>query len=113
MRKVVSLLVFATLLAGAFSLAYAIPAFADLKAVVTIICNAYTDTVVLVSMSSNSKKTFPVASDTFCTNFMVSMDALGWHVIHDMRTGGAWFDTRTVPDACTGSGCYELIFLHD
>ena len=80
MRKVVSLLVFATLLAGAFSLAYAVPAFADLKAVVTIICNAYTDTVVLVSMSSNSKKTFPVASDTFCTNFMVSMDALGWHV---------------------------------
>src|SRR5438876_9336864 len=99
MRKVVSLLVFVTLLAGAFSLAYAVPAFADLKAVVTIICNAYTDTVVLVSMSSNSKKTFPVASDTFCTNFMVSVDSLGWHVIHDMRPGCVWVDWKYVPVA--------------
>ena len=118
MRKVVSLLVFATLLAGAFSLAYAVPAFADLKAVVDAICDANTNTIVAVFATPNPSfgvsSGFGVGAD--CGLFMLFMDSNKWHVIHDMRTGGAWFVsvTPTPPAQCPlGHSCFELIFLKD
>ena len=117
MRKVVSLLVFATLLAGAFSLAYAVPAFADLKAVVDAICDANTNTIVAtfgpVAFGFPGSG-FGVGGD--CGGFMLFMDENKWHDIHDMRTGGAWFVsvTPTPPAQCPlGHACFELIFLKD
>jgi len=105
----------AALLTLTLSLAYATPAFADLKSVVTAICDAYTNTIVKAdgpSPSGPSTGTAFVGQD--CGGFMVSMDKAGWHVIHDMRTGGAWYVSVAVTGPCPpGDACYELIFLRD
>ena len=98
---------FAAVLTLALSLAYGTPAFADLKAVQTAICDAYTNTIV--------KADGPVVTCTgcgfLCTEFMVGMDQAGWHVIHDMRTGGAWWQGSSGAACPAGDACYELIFL--
>jgi len=116
MKKIVSLLVFVTLLTATFSLVYAIPAFADLKAVVDAICNADTNTIVATfgpSAFGFPGSGFGTGGD--CGGFMVFMDSINWHVIHDMRTGGAWYVSTSVTlGLCpVGHACFELIFLKD
>ena|SRR2546422_11711895 len=115
MKRVLSLLVFGALLTFALSLVYAPEASADLKRAETAICDAYTNTIVADSFSSFSTPSGGVSLvNSFCNEAMVTMDRAGWHVIHDMRTGGAWFDFNGVAGVCPVShACYELIFLKD
>ena len=121
-KRMLALVVFGTLLTFTLSLAYAPPASADLKAVVDAICDAYSNTIV-ATFGSPTPPTFGFPANGFgvgadCGAFMIFMDQNKWHVIHDMRTGGAWFDSSTTAlsvcrNATTGRACFELIFLHD
>src|SRR5436190_6418514 len=100
------------LVAGAL-LVNAPQASADLKSVFTAVCRASDD---IALTSSGPRPTFfPVCSVTpgvtDCKDLMVCMDQAKWHVIHDTRYGGAWFDPRVgfgTPDAF-----YKLIFQKD
>jgi hypothetical protein len=97
------------LLTLTLSLGYGTPAFADLKAVQTAICDAYTNTIV---KADGPVATCPGTScGAPCTDFMVFMDQAGWHVIHDMRTGGAWWQGSSTGACPAGDACYVLIFL--
>jgi len=107
-----TLAAFAAALTLALSLAYGTPAFADLKAVVNAICDADTNTI--VATFGPTAFGFPgtgagVGSD--CGGFMLSMDQAGWHVIHDLRTGGAWWQGSAGTACPQGDACYTLIFL--
>src|SRR2546430_11533336 len=45
-----------------------------------------------------------------CRTLMLCMDKAGWHVIHDTRYAGAWFDLRV---GTPGLPLYKLIFQED
>jgi len=45
-----------------------------------------------------------------CRTLMLCMDKAGWHVIHDTRYAGAWFDLRV---GTPGLPLYKLIFQKD
>jgi len=115
MKKAVSLMICGILLTISFSLVHASPAFADLKAAVNAICDAYTNGIVATfgpAISGFGGTGSGVGMD--CGDFMVFMDQNKWHVIHDMRTGGAWFDIFGTGGPCpSGHACFELIFLKD
>ena len=105
---------FAAVLTLALSLAYGTPAFADLKAVVNAVCDAYTNTIVATfgpTAFGFAGTGFGVGGD--CGGFMIFMDQNNWHVIHDMRTGGAWWQGSSGTVCPAGDACYELIFLKD
>src|SRR2546426_7226456 len=95
--------------------AHVSPAFAAFRAGVNAICDASTKG--MVGMSGPAVSGFGgtgsgVGMD--CGDFMVFMDQNKWHVIHDMRTGGAWFDIFGTGGPCpSGHACFELIFLKD
>src|SRR5207247_9801264 len=91
MKKAVSLMICGILLTISFSLVHASPAFADLKAAVNAICDAYTNGIVATfgpAISGFGGTGSGVGMD--CGDFMVFMDENKWHVMHDMLTGGAW-----------------------
>src|SRR5207247_9811890 len=93
MKKAVSLMICGILLTISFSLVHASPAFADLKAAVNAICDAYTNGIVATfgpAVSGFGGNGSVVGMD--CGDFMVFMDQNKWHVIHDMRTVGGVFD---------------------
>ena len=103
---------FAAALTLALSLAYGTPAFADLKAVVNATCDADTNTIVATFGPTGfgfAGTGFGVGGD--CGGFMIFMDQNNWHVIHDMRTGGAWWQGSSGAVCPAGHACYELIFL--
>src|SRR5438876_9724339 len=93
MKKAVSLMICGILLTISFSLVHASPAFADLKAAVNAICDAYTNGIVATfgpAVSGFGGTGCGVGVD--CGDFMVFMVQIKWLVIRDMRIGGAWFD---------------------
>ena len=102
------------LVAGAL-LVNAPQASADLKSVFTAVCRASNDEIITSAgpTTQPGKPTPAVCSPVFpnndCRTLMLCMDEAGWHVIHDTRYGGAWFDPRfTINDAF-----YKLIFQKD
>ncbi|OLC12340.1 MAG: hypothetical protein AUH29_16295 [Candidatus Rokubacteria bacterium 13_1_40CM_69_27] len=117
MKRMLALVGFGALLTFTLSLVNVPEASADLKRAETAICDAYTNTIVADSFSSFGTPSEGVSlAGSFCNEAMVTMDRAGWHVIHDMRTGGAWFDLSPLlgrSSVCDGDACYELIFLKD
>ena len=90
------------------------PAFADLKSVFTAVCIADDDTLITTSgpTTQPGKPTPEVCSfvPPECRTLMLCMDKAGWHVIHDTRYAGAWFDLRV---GTPGLPLYKLIFQKD
>ena len=90
------------------------PAFADLKSVFTAVCVADDDFLVAIAgpTTQPGKPTPEVCSPVppECRTLMLCMDKAGWHVIHDTRYGGAWFDPRV---GTLGTPLYKLIFQKD
>ena len=90
-------------------------ASADLKSVFTAVCRASNDEIITSAgpTTQPGKPTPAVCSFTpsDCRTLMLCMDDNKWHVIHDTRYGGAWFDPRvgTPP----GTALYKLIFQKD
>ncbi len=106
----------AGLVAGAL-LVNAPQASADLKSVFTAVCVADDDFLVTTAgpTPAFAKDGKPVAfcfspPESNCRSLMVCMDQAGWHVIHDTRYGGAWFDPRV---GTLGTPLYKLIFQKD
>ena len=93
------------------------PAFADLKSVFTAVCTANDDTLRKHSgpVPSFSPVCTGITDDvTDCKALMVCMDAAKWHVIHDTRYGGAWFEFfGSVLATPAGEARYKLIFQKD
>ena len=105
------------LVAGAL-LVNAPQASADLKSVATAVCRASDDLFITgagpATQPGKPTPAFcspaPLASD--CKALMLCMDQAGWHVIHDTRYGGAWFELfSTTP--ISGEARYKLIFQKD
>jgi len=90
------------------------PAFADLKSVFTAVCKADDDALITFAgpTTQPGKPTPEVCSSapSECRTLMLCMDKAGWHVIHDTRYGGAWFDPRV---GTPGTALYKLIFQKD
>ena len=93
------------------------PAFADLKSVFTAVCVADDDSLATTAgpTPAFAKDGKPVAfcsspPESNCRSLMVCMDQAGWHVIHDTRYAGAWFDPRV---GTLGTPLYKLIFQKD
>jgi len=104
------------LVAGAL-LVNAPQASADLKSVFTAVCVADDDFLVAIAgpTPAFAKDGKPVAfcsspPESNCRSLMVCMDQAGWHVIHDTRYAGAWFDPRV---GTLGTPLYKLIFQKD
>ncbi len=101
------------LVAGAL-LMTAPQAFADLKSVFTAVCSADDDALLESAgpTTQPGKPTPAVCSFTppDCRTLMLCMDKADWHVIHDTRYGGAWFDLRV---GTPGTPLYKLIFQKD
>ncbi len=104
MKRMLALVVLGALLTLGLSLVNPPQASADLKAVFTAVCGAYDDLVFTTSGPTPSN--FAVCSASDCRALMVCMDNSKWHVIHDTRYGGAWFDPLN-------GAYYKLIFEHD
>jgi len=91
------------------------PAFADLKSVFTAVCKADDDTIrAFAGPTTQPDKPAPAVCSSVplpsdCRGLMLCMDRNGWHVIHDTRYGGAWFEPTTPP----GEARYKLIFQKD
>ena len=89
-------------------------AFADLKSVLTAACRADDDALITFSgpTTQPGQPTPAVCSSVppDCRTLMLCMDRAGWHVIHDTRYGGAWFDLRV---GTPGTPFYKLIFQKD
>jgi len=94
-------------------------AFADLKSVFTAVCDAHDDHIpdggTQGPTPAFAKDGKPVAfcsspPESNCRSLMVCMDQAGWHVIHDTRYAGAWFDPRV---GTLGTPLYKLIFQKD
>ena len=89
-------------------------ASADLKSVFTAVCSADDDTLIEIAgpTTQPGKPTpavcFPVPPE--CRTLMLCMDKADWHVIHDTRYAGAWFDLRV---GTPGIPLYKLIFQKD
>ena len=90
------------------------PAFADLKSVFTAVCKADDDALITFAgpTTQPGKPTPAVCSfvPPECRTLMLCMDKAGWHVIHDTRYAGAWFDLRV---STPGTPLYKLIFQKD
>jgi len=105
-------------LVGGALLVNAPQASADLKSVFTAVCKADDDTIRAVSsLTTQPDKTPPVVCSSVpppgdCRTLMLCMDRNGWHVIHDTRYGGAWFEFSSVAPV-TGEARYKLIFQKD
>jgi hypothetical protein len=101
------------LVAGAL-LVNAPQASADLKSVFTAVCVADDDALITTAGPTTrpGKPTPAVCSfvPPECRTLMLCMDQAGWHVIHDTRYGGAWFDLR---GGTPGTPLYKLIFQKD
>ncbi len=89
-------------------------ASADLKSVFTAVCVADDDFLVAIAgpTTQPGKPTPEVCSPVppECRTLMLCMDKAGWHVIHDTRYAGAWFDPRV---GTLGTPLYKLIFQKD
>ena len=92
-------------------------ASADLKSVFTAVCDAHDDSIngTQGPTPAFAKDGKPVAfcsspPESNCRSLMVCMDQAGWHVIHDTRYAGAWFDLRA---GTPGLPLYKLIFQKD
>ena len=89
-------------------------ASADLKSVFTAVCVADDDFLVAIAgpTTQPGKPTPEVCSPVppECRTLMLCMDKAGWHVIHDTRYAGAWFDLRP---GTPGLPLYKLIFQKD
>ena len=114
MKRILALVVFGALLTFTLSLVNPPQASADLKAVIDAVCSADSNTIVKATPANPpgfSVGCAFVGQD--CGSFMICLDKAGWHVIHDMRTGGAWYQSTPVGVCGGGNACFELIFLHD
>ena len=89
-------------------------ASADLKSVFTAVFVADDDFLVAIAgpTTQPGKPTPEVCSPVppECRTLMLCMDKAGWHVIHDTRYAGAWFDPRV---GTLGTPLYKLIFQKD
>ncbi len=107
-KRMLALVVFGTLLTFTLSLVHVPQASADLKSVFTAVCDAYTDAISNPNGPTPSGPSFCSSPpEDNCRSLMVCMNKAGWHVIHDTRYGGAWFDP-SAPGAF-----YKLIFQKD
>ena len=91
-------------------------ASADLKSVFTAVFVADDDFLVAIAgpTTQPGKPTPEVCSPVppECRTLMLCMDQTGWHVIHDTRYGGAWFESTVLGSSRTGA-FYKLIFQKD
>ena len=91
-------------------------ASADLKSVFTAVCRASNDEIITSAgpTTQPGKPTPAVCSfvPPDCRTVMLCMDEAGWHVIHDTRYGGAWFESTVLGSSRTGA-FYKLIFQKD
>ena len=89
-------------------------ASADLKSVFTAVCVADDDALLATAgpTTQPGKPTPEVCPfvPPECRTLMLCMDKAGWHVIHDTRYAGAWFDLRP---GTPGLPLYKLIFQKD
>jgi len=103
-------------LVGAALLVNAPLASADLKSVLTAVCRASDDALVTFAgpTTQPGQPTPAVCSSVppDCRTLMLCMDQTGWHVIHDTRFGGAWFESTVLGSSTTGA-FYKLIFQKD
>ena len=103
-------------LVGGALLVNAPQASADLKSVLTAVCRADDDALVTFAgpTTQPGKPTPAVCSfvPPDCRTVMLCMDEAGWHVIHDTRYGGAWFESTVLGSSRTGA-FYKLIFQKD
>ena len=105
-------------LVGGALLVNAPQAFADLKSVFTAVCRANDDALItFAGPTTQPGKPTPVACSFVppeCRTLMLCMDEAGWHVIHDTRYGGAWFEiTGSILTTPPGEARYKLIFEKD
>ena len=113
MKRILALVVFGALLTFTLSLAYAPQASADLKAVLTAVCRVDDNTILKATPSVPGFSTGCAALGQDCGTFMVCMDQAKWHVIHDTRYGGAWYQNTTFGVCGAGNACFEFIFQKD
>ena len=103
------------LVAGAL-LVNAPQASADLKSVFTAVCRADDDALITFAgpTTQPGKPTPAVCSfvPPECRTLMLCMDKNDWHVIHDTRYGGAWFESTVLGSPATEAR-YKLIFQKD
>ena len=103
-------------LVGAALLVNAPQASADLKSVFTAVCRASDDALITFAgpTTQPGKPTPTVCSfvPPECRTLMLCMDQNDWHVIHDTRQGGAWFESTVLGSPTTGA-FYKLIFQKD
>ena len=101
-------------LVGAALLVNAPQASADLKSVFTAVCSADDDALMeTAGPTTQPGKPTPAVCPFVppeCRTLMLCMDKAGWHVIHDTRYAGAWFDPRV---GTLGTPLYKLIFQKD
>ena len=109
MKRVLALAIFGALLGFGLSLAEVAPAFADIKAVVDILCDPATDTIVKYSPSGAA----PAAPSTSCVaTYVVLMNN------HFTKENVIAHDTIGAQN-CTATGCsnpndwYHITFTED
>ena len=113
-KRILALLVLGALTTFTLSLVNPPQASADLKSVLTAICRADDNTIVRAFGPNPSGPSTGCASlGQDCGGFMVCMDDAKWHVIHDTRYGGAWYQNTSAGVCGAGAACFELIFQKD
>ena len=95
-------------------------ASADLKSVLTAVCRANDDFLITHEGPTTLGKPTPAVCSFLpseCRTLMLCMDQAGWHVIHNTRYGGAWFEltgsSSILPPPAPGEARYKLIFQKD
>jgi hypothetical protein len=96
-------------------------AFADLKSVLTVVCDAHDDTLVSAAGPTPSAgpdgKPFAFCAappQNNCRSVMVCMDQAGWHVMQDARYPGAWSEGPGLGgEFPAAEAFYKIIFQKD